>query len=485
MKNTKKLFALVVVIAMVLTSVFALVACSQHECTSQCPECDKCTNEDCKEEACKEKCEGHENPTPPSSDDPTPLAKPVLTLNDNVVSWTVVAHADNYSVSVNDGEATTTTSTSYTVTATAPGSYVVKVVAKSGSDKYLDSEAATITYTIAQPTGLVVTAQSDCVAVNYNDGWTIDWTSFDFSSYIVATVGNQSVDYADLTIVAAGDTYGEEALTLTISYGEEESAEVKFDVYYGIADLAQFRLIANDLAGWYMLTEDIEVATWMAPMGVFTGCLNGNYKKIIDYKIGDREPYDDNKKAMFEGNSGVIKNLNIQGGRVYGCGGGHTVGFVSGWNNGTIQNCFVRVEFVGASNHGAGITWGDDGTETTSGNVIGCVAVTEVYTEENGCNAVYGIVGYLPAGSAKDNLFIRVACPGEGHNHANGTRADKAIDYVANAINNAAIDADKLVFADDYSTFWSSDDADTVYENNFTSEILELVKEYLQQITAA
>ena len=38
---------------------------SEHECESQCPECDMCTNQDCTEDACAEKCEGHEIIIPP------------------------------------------------------------------------------------------------------------------------------------------------------------------------------------------------------------------------------------------------------------------------------------------------------------------------------------------------------------------------------------------------------------------------------------
>ena len=59
MKNMKKIVAVLVVMVMVLASVFALAACDKHECQSKCPECQKCTNKDCKEEACKDKCEGH------------------------------------------------------------------------------------------------------------------------------------------------------------------------------------------------------------------------------------------------------------------------------------------------------------------------------------------------------------------------------------------------------------------------------------------
>ena len=63
MKNKKfALLALLVALVMVFTVVLA--ACQDHKCTSECPECGKCTNKDCKEEACKDKCEGHESVDP-------------------------------------------------------------------------------------------------------------------------------------------------------------------------------------------------------------------------------------------------------------------------------------------------------------------------------------------------------------------------------------------------------------------------------------
>ena len=60
MKNKKfLLIAILLVVALVCT--LALAACNdeQHECESKCPTCGKCTNKNCTEEACKDKCPGH------------------------------------------------------------------------------------------------------------------------------------------------------------------------------------------------------------------------------------------------------------------------------------------------------------------------------------------------------------------------------------------------------------------------------------------
>ena len=61
MTKTKKLVALLVVLAMVMTLV--LVACNKpHECLDPCPECGLCTSE-CDNAACKDKCPGHKGGT--------------------------------------------------------------------------------------------------------------------------------------------------------------------------------------------------------------------------------------------------------------------------------------------------------------------------------------------------------------------------------------------------------------------------------------
>ena len=57
--KTKKLIALLVVLAMAMTLVLA--ACNvPHECGHVCETCQKCTDETCTDPACADKCEGHQ-----------------------------------------------------------------------------------------------------------------------------------------------------------------------------------------------------------------------------------------------------------------------------------------------------------------------------------------------------------------------------------------------------------------------------------------
>ena len=52
----------VMLLVFVLALSFVLTACvtDEHKCTSKCPVCGKCLNKECTQEACKEKCPGHE-----------------------------------------------------------------------------------------------------------------------------------------------------------------------------------------------------------------------------------------------------------------------------------------------------------------------------------------------------------------------------------------------------------------------------------------
>ena len=60
MTKTKKLIAILVVLAMVFSFVFAIAACTEpHECSDVCETCGGCLNPDCEEDACQPKCQGH------------------------------------------------------------------------------------------------------------------------------------------------------------------------------------------------------------------------------------------------------------------------------------------------------------------------------------------------------------------------------------------------------------------------------------------
>lgn len=77
MTKSKKLIALLVVLAMVMTLVLA--ACgSTHECADQCPTCGKCLSQ-CEEKECSDKCAGHQGGTTHECADKCPTCQKCTT----------------------------------------------------------------------------------------------------------------------------------------------------------------------------------------------------------------------------------------------------------------------------------------------------------------------------------------------------------------------------------------------------------------------
>lgn len=61
----KKIITLLLVTVLLFSAASLIVACSKHECQHVCPTCGKCTDKDCTDPVCADKCQGHEPaPTP-------------------------------------------------------------------------------------------------------------------------------------------------------------------------------------------------------------------------------------------------------------------------------------------------------------------------------------------------------------------------------------------------------------------------------------
>lgn len=90
----KRFLGMLVCAVLLLTAVFALGACDdpvepnpgdEHKCESKCPTCGKCTDAACTEDACKEKCPGHDDPVKPEVKSDTLYVKKVEGLPDDFV----------------------------------------------------------------------------------------------------------------------------------------------------------------------------------------------------------------------------------------------------------------------------------------------------------------------------------------------------------------------------------------------------------------
>ena len=142
----------------VLIVMFALIGCEmeqQHICKSVCPLCGKCTDFSCENDACRNKCLGHE------------LDTPLVVLNGNVASWEAIDNASEYEVFVDGISIGKQTGLSYTIAKTEVGTYKLKVVAIAAGKPYSDSiESNEVTYTIfpTQLSAPVITIDENVVS---------------------------------------------------------------------------------------------------------------------------------------------------------------------------------------------------------------------------------------------------------------------------------------------------------------------------------
>ncbi len=83
------------------------------------------------------------------------LDAPVITLTDNVISWSAVTDATSYEVYCDSASVLVQTGTSYTITNTAEGSYSYYVVASAtiGSVSVKSSKSNSVTYTVTASSG--------------------------------------------------------------------------------------------------------------------------------------------------------------------------------------------------------------------------------------------------------------------------------------------------------------------------------------------
>ncbi len=290
-------------------------------------------------------------------------------------------------------------------------------------------------------------------------GWALD--NVDWTQYL-------DVSAADYTVAVEGAIYGE-SITLTVSSGDLTPATVTADVWLGIADKAALRAIGNDLAGRYIITEEIafdESRDAFTPISdvdnPFTGVLDGNYKKITNLDLYSESGWG---FGMIVNNGGTIRNMVIASGKAYS--GISASGIIAGVNRGgTIENCFVNVTELISDGAGAGgICYGNDAANSV---VKGCVFIGKV--QKSGGWAQGGIVGNNSEGGVmSDCLFVTISA--DGATTAIGDGAGTNVNTIA---------SDKLAFNADDTAYYDTDNSAVTYTNGFTAEITALVKEYLR-----
>ena len=133
------------------------------------------------------------------------LGVPTLSLEDNVVSWGAIDHADGYIVNLNGTDLEEQTATEYTISASEAGEYIVKVKAISKNlDQYTNSAYSnSITYTISAKEPEVLG-----VPILSLEGNVVSWEAIEGADgYIVNLNGTDLAEQTETsyTIVAIED----------------------------------------------------------------------------------------------------------------------------------------------------------------------------------------------------------------------------------------------------------------------------------------
>lgn len=142
--------------------------------------------------------------------DPVQLAAPVISLNDNVVSWAAIPNAVSYSVTVGDGAAVKVTTTEYEIQETAVGSYPVYVVAVAAvGGRYTDSERSDpVTYVVEEETPDPGDTSLKSLALVHNP----DKTEY----FLDETSGGGSVDLSGVVVNAVYGNGDRKKVTATV-----------------------------------------------------------------------------------------------------------------------------------------------------------------------------------------------------------------------------------------------------------------------------
>lgn len=173
------------------------------------------------------------------------------------------------------------------------------------------------------------------------------------------------------------------------SFGAKWSRNSSF---VAISSVSEFKNIANNLNGYYYLTDDIdfegmEIASFGSEETAFTGVLDGNGHKLLNLQT---------TKGIFANLKGTVCNLyvdNITNYSEFVSSTVYALGSIAYVNNGTIQNCVVNSALVGTSVSGI--------VHTNNGTIEGCKVIGEITA-----NGRYPNSGYAGGICITNNGYI-------------------------------------------------------------------------------
>lgn len=168
-----------------------------------------------------------------------------------------------------------------------------------------------------------------------------------------------------------------------------------------ITDEAGLKAIANDLAGSYVLANDITLSEQWTPISTFTGTLDGAGHAIKGLRIAGGSP-----TGLFgETDGATIKNLRVVEAKVADWGTSKKAGIIVGWaKNTTIEACFTS-GVVEGNDHVGGIIGRLEGT------MKNCLSTAASFS--SGWQAG-GLAGSCGTATFENNVFLgQVYCKGD------------------------------------------------------------------------
>lgn len=168
-----------------------------------------------------------------------------------------------------------------------------------------------------------------------------------------------------------------------------------------ITDEAGLKAIANDLAGSYVLANDITLSEQWTPISTFTGTLDGAGHAIKGLRIAGGSP-----TGLFgETDGATIKNLRVVEAKVADWGSSKKAGIIVGWaKNTTIEACFTS-GVVEGNDHVGGIIGRLEGT------MKNCLSTAASFS--SGWQAG-GLAGSCDTATFENNVFLgQVYCKGD------------------------------------------------------------------------
>ena len=168
-----------------------------------------------------------------------------------------------------------------------------------------------------------------------------------------------------------------------------------------ITDEAGLKAIANDLAGSYVLANDITLSEQWTPISTFTGTLDGAGHAIKGLRIAGGSP-----TGLFgETDGATIKNLRVVEAKVADWGSSKKAGIIVGWaKNTTIEACFTS-GVVEGNDHVGGITGRLEGT------MKNCFSTAASFSSSWQAG---GLAGSCGTATFENNVFLgQVYCKGD------------------------------------------------------------------------